>query len=317
MVAGNRAQSEKETIMEGYRPASIEADSALLAGISSFDLSTNTQTRSESSDGEARARMTNVFAQDPTATFQSTDIVSALGITSQLGVSISAMTAGLKFYLAKMVDEATADPGSVHRMFTIVQGILVPKSLSGSGDGDVTLDGEATATWDGTNDPIQISDTAALPVISAAAARFGLGSATIGSVSIGQVNQLSIDFGIELEVLRDGANIWPEMVIIKSIKPVLSLTGTKISNFAAGGIPLLGKAGTHANTTFWLRKRESGATFLADATAEHVKFTAAGLAYVETVGGSHDQPAELSIKMPLDFDGTNEPLTVNTATAIT
>jgi hypothetical protein len=59
---------------------------------------------------------------------------------------------------------------------------------------------------------------------------------------------------------------------------------------------------------------------VANGTAQHISFTADGLAIPETLfegSAGRNPPAEVSLSIPLKYDGTNAPIVVNTATAIT
>ena len=83
-------------------------------------------------------------------------------------------------------------------------------------------------------------------------------------------------------------------------------------------IPLTGLKVTHANTAFYLRKRAIGSTFVANGTAQHIKFTAEGLATIDNaMQVSGDEPSSTTLTMPLHYDGTNAPLVIDTASAIT
>ena len=96
------------------------------------------------------------------------------------------------------------------------------------------------------------------------------------------------------------------------------MSGTALGWFADARVPLAGLAFAHANTTLYLRKRLSKSTFVANNVAEHVKFTACGMAVIEDaarIGSSDD--AEISLSLPLTHDGSNDPLVVDTSSAIT
>ncbi len=64
-------------------------------------------------------------------------------------------------------------------------------------------------------------------------------------------------------------------------------------------------------------KRLHGSAYVPDATAQHIKLTVDGLAYVEDAfDASGNENATCSLVVPLRYDGTNSPITTNLATAI-
>jgi hypothetical protein len=135
-------------------------------------------------------------------------------------------------------------------------------------------------------------------------------------VALAQLLGLEIDFGLRVRKDSSDSEIWPQFVSIEVAQPRITLRGNRSKWFGAAGVPLAGLNGTHANTSLYLRKRAAGGTFVANATAEHIKFTAAGLAYVDKPGSfSGNNPGETSITLVTKYDGTNYPITVNTAIA--
>ena len=62
----------------------------------------------------------------------------------------------------------------------------------------------------------------------------------------------------------------------------------------------------------------SGGTLVADATAEHIKITTAGMAVLrQPMDASGNRAAEGEIELRAHYDGTNLPLAITTASAIT
>jgi hypothetical protein len=74
---------------------------------------------------------------------------------------------------------------------------------------------------------------------------------------------------------------------------------------ATGTVELNGTACTQANT-FWFAKRRG----FADNTANHIKISTAGTAYVDDYfDGSGTAPAQTAIMVESIYDGTNAPIT--------
>lgn len=294
----------------------VESQSTLIGGISQYDLGSGTNVANEVTSGQVYPEFLSITAQKPVTSFTTLQIARALGVCGLTGLAITGT--GLKYYLQKHEEGATRDSTSVHRKLTINKGIIVPRTLTCDHQGDAELSYDVVVTYDGSNDPVVINDSVAVPSGLADDERFTLGPATIGAISMPQIRQLQIDFGVNAVSEGADSDIWDRYVSIRDIKPMLTLRGIDPTWFAAASIPLIGKAATHANTSIYLRKREEGATLLADATAQHVKFTADGMATIETiarVGGG--EPSETVLTMPLDYDGTNDPLVIDTAIAVT
>jgi hypothetical protein len=118
--------------------------------------------------------------------------------------------------------------------------------------------------------------------------------------------------------MTEGADsdIWDGFSWVQSVLPSIRLDGVKKRWLDSTGIPLTGLICTHANSSIIFRKRAAGGTFVAQGTAEHVKATFAGLAVVPTVfEADGNAPGTVSIEIPINWDGTNNPVVMNTATA--
>ncbi len=280
---------------------------------------TGSEVRQQTSSGEVYARFQALYAQKPMAEFQTMQLAVALGACALTG---TALTSGAPFlmYDQKHAEGGTRTSGSNHRIYTINEGLVVPRRLTCEHQGDALLDYEVLATYDGTNDPVVITDASAVPTITDAE-RFTLGSISLHdgttAYSIPQVRRLELDFGIAAETVGADSDLWDTSCRIVEIQPVLRLTGLDIEWLKSTVIPLIGRNITHASTTIYLRKRAAGGTFVANGTAEHLKFTAAGLATIDGLDGSGNALKEVSLTLPMRFDGTNNPLTINTASAIT
>ena len=290
-------------------------DSTTLGGISQENISLGTQALGEPRGGELYTRQQAVVAQAPRAGFSTDHVAAGLDLCGVAGISISALGSGLMLYLQK-ISKTGPVAGSVHRKFTIVDGVMVPTSLSVSHGGNATLGFDAVATYDGSNDPLQIADDQALPTQSTVVQTFTLGPTTIGAVSLDNIRSLEVNFG--LQVVAEGADgdIWPTEAAIVAIEPTITLRGIDPKWLKAANIPLTGKATTHANTTIYLRKR-TATGFVADATAEHIKITADGLVYVDdAASASGIDSAETSLILVPEYDGTNAPIVIDTTSAL-
>ena len=297
----------------------VVIDSTVIGGIGRLFINTGTEVRGEPSSGEVWARFQSLVAQKPRAQFNTMALAAALAKSALTGASIAGMTAGLNLYAQQHAAGGTRTSGSAHRKHTIKHGLLVPRRLTCEHQGDAVLEYEAIITYDGSNQPVVLTESQALPAGLTDAERFTLGPVTIESILLAQVRRFELDFGIEVKTEGSDSDIWDTYCSIESIQPTLTLRGIDLNWWKdSGGVPLTGKAATHANTKIYLRKRAAGATFVADETAQHIKFTADGLAHIaDGFSADANNKAEVSLVLPMYYDGTNNPLVVNTASAIT
>lgn len=301
------------TVTNKYSPCAVGIDATIIGGITDQNLVLGSEVRSEARSGEIYARHQALISQKYAPGFTTEDVAAALGQCGAAGLDLSTKT--LTLYAQKHAGGGTRAAGSVHRSYAFAVGILVPEKLTVKHQGDATISYKAiTVSADGVASPMTIAETAALPTI-AAHSIYTLGPAAIGAISLTHCKQFEIDFGIEAVSEGAGSDILDTLASISVVATELTLQGIDITWLKSTSIPETGKVATHANTTIYLRKRAAGGTFVADETAEHIKFTADGLAYIDQAFSG--DPLECTLKMPLKYDGTNAPLVIDTASAIT
>lgn len=253
------------------------------------------------------------------SSFDLPKVIDAFGLIGRMVVSGSGKI-GAALYQAKYNDAAIAS-GSAHRRLIFNKSYNMIRTISVSHQQDARVSCESMALYDGTNNPLAFGETVALPALPTSSGRWTIGAITIGSVAIPCNVQLDIDFGITTESFGCDSDIWDTHLNLDDIRPRISITSLDPSIFkAASGVPLVGLAGTHANTTIYLRKRTTSglASFVADATAEHIKITADGVLHVsEGMNATGNQKGQARLEMTCRFDGTNAPLVFDTSSAIT
>lgn len=306
------------TLVRKHGPYGVGLGATLLGGITRQSIATGTQVKAEPTSGEVWARIIAMYAQKVMPSFTTYNLATALGAAGVSGASIADMVGGLALYAQKHLAGGARVSGANHRKYGFTAGILAPKTLSADHRGDATLTYDAAVTWDGTNDPLTITDSASLPGSLADAERFTMGPATVGAVLLPEKTSVSIEFG--LDVVTEGADssIWDEFASIRMQQSVWTFRGLDIEWLKAANFPLAGKAATNANSTIYFRKRADGGTFVADGTAQHIKFTTTGLAYIDTAFDADNQKAgETVLKVVTKYDGTNAPVICTPNSAIT
>lgn len=296
-----------------------DAAPSTLPGIVTQNIRTGTEHVAETSSGAVYPEHIAINGQKPGADFSSVCLAICLGEIGLEGLNIGGLTTGLELFAYKHEAGGGRSTGAVHRKYSVKTGIVVPRRITCDHRGDAQIFYEVLPTWNGTVDPIVIADTSAVVAVLAASERFTIGKTTIAGVSVGDIRTWELDFGLTVETQGSDSDIFDTTVSIVECKPILTLKGIDIEWMKAANFPLAGKSGTQVNTTCYLRKRlQTAAGFVADGTAEHIKINMAGLGFIEDVFQvSGKSPAECTLKFAAKFDGTNAPVVINTASAIT
>lgn len=300
----------------------------LLSAISAQSVVTGTEVMSDVDAGSPYPQHVAINAQKPSATATTKDIAGGLDLLGVEGWPISATSVrpGLDFFQLA-IDPSTGRPytTAVHRRINIQRGIFVPTTLSVEHQGDATLSAAAFAIADPADTaaigklPLNSFASQALPTGLGGGSRHTLGTVEVGGVTLDCQIRLEINFGITVTTEGCSSDLHDASLFIQSAQPTISITGKNLAKYvASGGIPLAGVAGTHLNTKIVLRKRsQTAAGFVADATAEHILITAAGMAYWDQVhSASGNGRIEDVLRITCRHDGTNTPLVVDTTYAI-
>lgn len=297
----------------------VKLGSTTLGGIKSRALRTGAEVRQYPTSGEVYARFQALYAVKPVAEFSTCHIAAGLDLCALTGTALTS-GAPLLLYAQKNTEGGTRTSGANHRIYTLNEGILIPRRITVEHQGDAEISYEALLTYDGTNNPIVFTDSSNLPASPTDAQRFTIGRITLKDdsdniVVFSQCRRVEIDFGIQAETVGADSDIYDTNCRIIEIQPSIKLTGIDIEWFKAQatGVPLEGKSVKHSGTEIILRKRALGGTFVAAATTEHIGFTAAGMATIDRAcDASGNALDEVDITMPLKFDGTNNPIVIDT-----
>jgi hypothetical protein len=297
----------------------VKLGGTVIGATSKRGVRTGTEVRQQATSGEVYARFQSIYAQNPMADFATRQIAVALGACGLTGTALTS-SAPFLVYAQKHTEGGTRTAGGNHRMWTIKEGICYPSRLTVDHQGDAVLEYVVLATYDGVNEPVVISESQSLPAITDAE-RFTIGSVSLhdgsSAYTLPQVRRMEINFGISAEQVGADSDIWPTSCRIVEIDPSITFSGIDSEWWKSTVLPLTGRNITHASTKIYLRKRAAGSTFVADGTSEHIKFTAAGLPHPDGFEGSGNGLDEVTVNLPLRYDGTNAPLVINTASAIT
>lgn len=251
------------------------------------------------------------------STYDLKGMLDAIGVAG-LGIA-GATNPGVVVYYQKFDDMGFAVSGSNHLSKTYANGVLVPKSITCDHQGDAKLTFELVVIGDGTNAPVILATTAALPTITQVPNRWTLGPVKLGNLAFSEYAQFELDFGNNVQTRGVASNLDATHIEQKTHEPKFTLSGINPLWFGSSFVPIGGLVVANSTDSIYLRKRtQTAASWVADITAEHFKFTLAGLAGVGKIGGQAQRASESSIEVNLVKDASgNAPLVMSTASAIT
>jgi len=262
-----------------------------------------------------------VNAVNPRLMFDTYDLVTALDAVGMLGLAIESDDSGrigAELYEIQYDDVGQIVSGSSHRLLRIRKGIIVPRQLTCQHQQDAQLSLEILAITAGTNDPIIFAESQASPGAATDPTRHTINAAVIESVTLAKLQSVRIDFGLTINAKSNNSNPFPTRIEVQRAAPTITLETESPELFSASGVPLKGKAATHANSLVTFRKRtKNTGSFVADGTAEHIGITTAGILYAQTAwDASANADASAAYMVQSIYDGTNAPLVIDTTYAL-
>lgn len=304
----------------------LDADTAqagtdvYINGVTNVMMNTNLATRVEGGDGLPFMTYASLISGAPVVSFTTSDLKAFLdecGVNGML-VDSGASGDGIDIYFQRYTQGGTRTGASVSHQTTIGDGILVPRTLNLSHQGRATITAEVVAfSSDGTTSPLAFTETASLPSsYPTVDLVHTLGKVDLNSTALEGVTDLTYDFGINLLVEGADSNIYPTVVSIQSVTPSITLSSKTIditSTLTENGLEY-----ATTQVVFYARKRDEGGVFVADGTAEHIKFTL-NKCRIDPVSIGGD-PAAIGLRITPWYTNAGSPVaevTINTASAIT
>ena len=202
--------------------------------------------------------------------------------------------------------------------FRVSDGLIVTDSISVTHQGRAEIAAHVEAITDGTNEPIVKAEDITYPNDATDDQEYSLYACDVGGVALTGLKGITIEPGIEIIKEDADGSIWPEWVSVLSQLTRIRLSGINAGWLASGVLPIAGKAVTHANTTLRLVKMASGSSYASLGSSVHITITVAGLACVTTAASATGRGISNTDAMIYCLhDGTNEPLQIDAAAALT
>ncbi len=238
-------------------------------------------------------------------------IATALGLAGMNAASITSAS----FFFQQLADGGTRQSGSNHLRIDATKGMIFPRTLSAGHNEPAELSYEILCLSDSGGAPLTATKNQALSGSPSVDQLYVVGPVNINGTTLSGVQSIKIDFGINEKVLGSDGEVYPSFAGIMTREPKITIVSFDMDQLADLGID--GDAQGATDSVFYLRKVAEGGTRVADATAEHISFTVdAGHIGVKTGDGKPGDPATMTLEITPTYDGTNDILVVDTATAI-
>jgi hypothetical protein len=306
------------SLRKGYGVRITPSGGALvtIGGVTQQSMMTGSEILTQETAGTAFVSNASINAIRPRGTF-TTHSVGALWTALGLRGACLAGGANPGFEMHELLYSAcgalvtTTTP---HRKLTIPNGLVIPQNIECSHQQDATMSAEVIATHDGTNDPVIIGETVAMPTGLTDTHRFTLGAVSVGNISVTGILSVSVDFGNNATGDSADSNPFDDNVELTQILPTITIRTRDVAKFAAAatGIPLRGLKGIHTNTSIVLRRRVNGTASFSTA-ADNIRITADCLInWDEVFNAAANARGEGTIRLTCLDDATNAPVVIVT-----
>ncbi|MEI6542134.1 MAG: hypothetical protein WCL60_01345 [Methylococcales bacterium] len=269
---------------------------------------------------QANGSIYNQFAaiglQQPKLDFTTSNLFAALAqglLGYEIGAGLTNTSAA--FYFRQFQAQGGFLGGSVQLKMAMTLGSIFPRKLSARTGERATLDMEVFPIFDGTNSPFVITNNVALPTGSPAISHVHTaGPAIINGVAIEGIQSIDVDFGIKEQLLKSDGEAFNSFIGTPSVSPSITLETYDMSVLSSLGAA----TNISSSTELFLVGIQPGGTRIPYTTANHIGMgMTAGMIYVTEGSAKNGEVGTIKIKIIPIFDGTNAPITFNTATAIT
>lgn len=292
----------------------IATPDVTVSGVTDWRVSTGMNRLIEASGGHVDPTFVSVMSLSPTLGF-TTRMLTALSSFGIGGAQITTLDA----YIQKLLKYGTRGGANTHTKISIGTGMCVPRTLSANQGSIAELSLDAVAiSADGAAAAMTVATGQSLPAGGGVTEAFTIGPVAINGTVI-DVESVSIDFGIQLQLDSSGGQPFPTFVAVMNRRPEIRLTSKDfdtINTLYAAGVFGVAQGGT--DSVVYFRKLAAGGTRVADVTAEHVKFTIDdGLISLDQSTVAQDQRGTCDVVISPIYDGANAIMVVSAASAIT
>ncbi len=256
-----------------YLGYAVDVDGTIIGGISGDSLNLNEQSSQLDGDGSVYPTRVALFRQSPVYSFQTVEVAVALAKLTAIGVAISSGNE-FKAYQQKVLHGGTRVTGSNHRLLTVTTGIVIPTSIEAAAGSPAVLRGECHAGYDGSNQPVLVTESSALAAAQAIDEVFHPGPIKINGTLIEGITRIGINFGIQIQkdFNNGAAGQWPDIVFVRRAVGSITFTTHAMDTLVSAGLltsaGLVGVVQGTTDSLVYLRKMANATGYVADLTAD-------------------------------------------------
>lgn len=289
--------------------------STFISQIQSGRPATNVQRLVAESAGLPYPLFTATMGVNPAFTLEATQLKSLLDLTGAV-TGIADLSGGnTDLYFKKVTDlgRRLADATAGHMRFRMSQAFYALDRITAGHNSEAVASGRVGTTYDGSNNPLVPAGSTALAGTPVGATHWLAGPVALNTVQLPGVADITIDFGRQVMEMGADGELYNTFAACMFYAPVVTIRSYEHcwATYGLNGTAL---------TAMSLYLRKVGTTGrVADATAEHIKFTSStGVIHVEESTGGGNEPSMTTVTVQLvSSSASTEPITVDTASAIT
>jgi len=279
----------------------IDIDTALVDAVAAQDFNPGATVQRPIADGLAVNKMNFISIFDPRFNVTTHAINTALaamgGADPCAGKAIVGVTDTVTAYCVACAPGATREATTAATKILISQGIAIPVQINAGQEAAGTLTLQVAATKYLTNSPFTITADQTQAGTPAQDEAYFAGPAKLNNTAVDGVQNIAIDFGINLAMRREAGAADPTIVYIDNVQPVLTITTDNVELAATyqGGVAIA------SATNVQLRAAAAGGTRASGSV--HPTFTVTqGMILSRAVSGA---PQTMAIDIIPSKDASN------------
>ena len=219
--------------------------------------------------GGAAPAFVGLMSAEPTATFTTMDVAGFVGIFGVAGASVTSGTVTIPY--RKRTSGSTYAGTLSHFTMTGANAFGYPTSFTASQDQAASATAEIKfLSTTGLAAPLTTATGATLAAQSYNVS-YTLGPAGINGTQVPEITAITVNPGLQVEVRMFNGSPYPESCYVIQTDPTIELTFADFDSIDTYGPIFASNDGN--DVTAFFRKMDDGSTRVADATAEHIKFT--------------------------------------------
>ena len=283
-----------------YVISAFKNSTNLIKGVQNLGLSPNLQQILSGGSGAVDPTFVAVGQIAPEITFEATAIKTALaGLGGINGIALSNGT----FYFQRMLADGKRAGASLNIKVVAASGIIIPTQIRAAQSREATIGYRAVPrSSNGVLSPIAFTTLQSLESGQDQANEiYTLGPVTVNGTALPGVDDVTLDFGINLEIIIADGGIYPTFVGIMSRAPFFTVRTFDLDTLASWDID--GVAQGETDSTIVLQSQVEGGV----RGSSPITFTIdAGMAHFENINGAHGQRIGGSVRITPTSDGTND-----------